>query len=189
MHLKQLTPPAAPAIALADLTDHLRLAHGFSDPALDEPAAQRVLAGATAAIEMALGVALIRQSWEWRFDRWPQPAYARLPYRPVLSVEAVEILAADGAAEPVAPSRWRLDGDALRAVSGCLPAPGRGGALVRFTAGYGDAPETIPADLRQALLLLSAHYFERRHAAEEAALAPIPSGVDTLLAPHRRLRL
>jgi uncharacterized phiE125 gp8 family phage protein len=61
---------------------------------------------------------------------------------------------------------------------------------VFFTAGYGDEPEDVPAPIRQALLMLVAHWFERREPVVlGAAPQEVPATVAGLLLPYRRLRL
>ena len=61
---------------------------------------------------------------------------------------------------------------------------------VSFTGGYGDQPEDVPQPIRQALLLLVAHWFERREPVVlSAAPQEVPATVAGLLLPYRRLRL
>jgi uncharacterized phiE125 gp8 family phage protein len=72
------------------------------------------------------------------------------------------------------------------------PAPGRSasGIEIAFSAGYGDAGTDVPAPIRQALVLLVAHWFENREPLRaDAAQAEIPHMVSTLLAPYRGRRL
>ena len=53
-----------------------------------------------------------------------------------------------------------------------IPRSGR--AEIRFNAGFGEAWDDVPADLRQAVFLLAAHFYENR--AEGAAVG----GVDAV---------
>jgi len=55
-----------------------------------------------------------------------------------------------------------------------------------FDAGYGSAPEDVPMQLRQAVLLLLAQHYEHR---DEALNRPVPMLVDALLMPYRTVRL
>jgi uncharacterized phiE125 gp8 family phage protein len=68
--------------------------------------------------------------------------------------------------------------------------PPRGGRPVnaievRFTAGFG-AASAVPEDLRQAILLAVAHWFDHRGDGEGGAL---PLAALDLLATHRNVRL
>ena len=66
-----------------------------------------------------------------------------------------------------------------------IPAYGR--AEIGFTAGYGDW-SAVPADLRQAMLMLAANYYENRESMTSAA-RQIPMGISALLEPYRRMRI
>jgi uncharacterized phiE125 gp8 family phage protein len=70
-----------------------------------------------------------------------------------------------------------------------LPRIPRGGhAEIRFTAGYGEDWGAAPADLRQAVFLLAAHYYESRSDAGGPSGA-MPFGVLVLIEAHRAMRL
>ena len=92
-----------------------------------------------------------------------------LPLSPVQSVSSITIFEADGGgiefdnghyfADTIShPPRIVLHGTAP------WPKPGRraNGIEIAVTAGFGDAPSDVPEPIRQALLLLVAHWFERR---------------------------
>jgi uncharacterized phiE125 gp8 family phage protein len=72
------------------------------------------------------------------------------------------------------------------------PQPGQAanGIEIDFTAGYGDAAADVPAPMRQALLLLVAHWYEHRCPIEVGAPdMVIPAVVSDLLAPYRVPRI
>ena len=70
-----------------------------------------------------------------------------------------------------------------------LPRIPRGGrAEIRLSAGFGAAWEEVPADLRQAVFLLAAHYHAARDGAGEAGVA-MPFGVLVLIEAYRATRL
>ena len=58
--------------------------------------------------------------------------------------------------------------------------------VVELEAGYGAAPEDVPMQLRQAVLLLLAQHYEHR---DDAVKRPVPMLVDALLMPYRTVRL
>jgi len=77
----------------------------------------------------------------------------------------------------------------LRVAQGSWPPiPNGGHAEIRLAAGFGIAPEDVPEDLRQSVLLLAAHLYENREAVS-APLVEIPLGVASLIAPYRPIRL
>ena len=56
--------------------------------------------------------------------------------------------------------------------------------------GFGTEPEDVPADIRQALLLLVGYWFEHRDAVIVAGSgAVVPSGFDRMVAGYKRVRL
>ena len=87
---------------------------------------------------------------------------------------------ADGAETAVDPESWSVLRDSQRPrlvgrFGRSLPRiPRAGQAEIRFTAGFGEAWDEVPADLRQAVFLLAAHFYENR--AEGASAARCPSG-------------
>ena len=73
-----------------------------------------------------------------------------------------------------------------------LPAPGVAalGIEIQFTAGFGAAATDVPAPLRQAILLLVAHWYENREPVVAGIAATrFPDAVIGLLEPYRMRRL
>lgn len=58
--------------------------------------------------------------------------------------------------------------------------------VAELDAGYGSAPEDVPMQLRQAVLLLLAQHYEHR---DDALTRPVPMLVDALLMSYRTVRL
>ena len=184
--LEQLTPPAALAIPTATLGDHLHL--NTAAPELDETETlTRLIEAATAAIERQIQKALIMHTWRWSLQSWRAP----LPLTPVAAIESIEII--DGYGESQTWDGWFLVhgptpriGTRKGQIRPSIPTDGH--AQITFTAGYGTGWTDIPPDLRQAVTLLAAHYYEHREAATET-LAVLPFGVTSLIAPYRPIRI
>jgi uncharacterized phiE125 gp8 family phage protein len=70
-----------------------------------------------------------------------------------------------------------------------VPVPGRAtaGIALDVLCGYGADAGDVPADLRQAVRLLLAHWYDNRVATADGAAVPV--GVSALLAPYRMLAL
>jgi uncharacterized phiE125 gp8 family phage protein len=106
------------------------------------------------------------------------------------------LLPAEGAAVVIAPTNYLADVASVppRLVrTGMIwPQPGKAanGIEIDLTAGYGAAADDVPAPLRQALLLLVAHWYERREPIEVGSPeTSIPNSISDLLAPYRLRRL
>lgn len=179
-------PPAAEPVTLAAAKRQLRVDGSDEDATILD-----LIAAARRHVEAATGRALLEQGWRIVRDDLRPAGIVRLEPAPVLSVDAVTLRASDGTATVLAASdyvvdlpssRIRILADARRSVAGCQ-------VEIDITAGYGTEPAHVPAPLRQAILMLVAHWYSHR----EAALAPVPEplalGVDSLIRPYRATRL
>jgi len=191
MTLTEITPIPAPALPLAELRAHLRLSSGFADETTQDDLLEQYLRAAIATVEGRVARALFLRGYSMRLTRW-RDCYAQpLPLAPVAAIDSVTLLDAGGAEGLVDPARFRLDADGwrprLEAAGSVLPRIPSGGAVViAFSAGFGAAWSDIPADLRQAVLLLAAQSYEGREAGGSPEMG---FGVAALLERWRDLRL
>lgn len=191
MALVPIFNPAVEPVSIAEAKAHLRL-EGSDEDAL----VASLILTSRLHIEAALGLALITQGWNYLRDAWPRTRTLNLPTRPVQSITAVRVYPIEGPAVTVPPSAYELDGHGAPArlvLSGATPAPAPGrasnGIEIAYVAGYGDTPSDVPAPIRQALLLLIAHWYENRSPFELAGSdAPIPAAISELLMPYRVVR-
>ncbi|MBP7002250.1 hypothetical protein [Amaricoccus sp.] len=194
MILTEVSAPAAGAVPVRAFAEHLRLGTGFADDGSLDAALELYLRSAMAAIEARIGRALLARPFTLTVTRWREDACQGLPIGPVRAVEAVALVDADGDAEPVDPAAWSLHRDSQRPrivgrFGRSLPRiPSAGHAEIRFEAGFGEAWASVPADLRQAVFLLAAHYFENRSDSDVAPGA-MPFGVLVLIESYRAARL
>jgi len=192
MPLVLTSGPAVEPVTLAEAKAHMRV-----DAAAEDTLIASLLVTSRLHVESALGLALITQSWSYFLDAWPPGAQLPLPLRPVQSIAAVRLYAADSSFTTLAPETYLLDGAGAPARlirNGALAwtKPGRAanGIEIAFTAGYGAAASAVPAPIRQAILLLIAHWHEHREPiAVGAPGTPVPSMVSELLQPYRLARL
>jgi uncharacterized phiE125 gp8 family phage protein len=147
-------------------------------------------------VETALGLALITQSWRLLLDCGPAAKDFELPLRPLLTIDEVRVLSAAGEPTIIAASDYLADGAStpprLIRTGVIWKQPGQvaNGIEIDFTAGYGEAAADVPAPIRQAILLLIAHWYEHRDPIEVGASETIiPAVVSDLLAAYRIPRL
>jgi len=164
MILNEVAGIPVEALPITELRDHLRMGTGFSD-----------------------------EEFSWVINRWHRCDTQGLPIAPATSLEAVTLTGSDGDETAVDTENLTLARDSHRpkvmAKGAALPVIGSGGeAEIRFVAGYGTAWEDVPADLRQATLVLAATYFDYRHG-ESGGGQVIPFGVMALLEPYRAVRV
>ena len=175
-------------LPVAAFRAHLRLGTGFADEATGDALLVQYLRGALAAIEARTGKALMQRDFRLILPCWRWPDAQALPVAPVSAVASVTLVDAAGVPEVVDAGRWRLVVDRHRpqivAAGAVLPmAPTNGRIEVDFTAGFGDWAD-LPDDLRQAVLLLAAQYYEGRTGG-----AALPGTVSALLARWVPLRV
>src|SRR5690606_2716929 len=98
-----------------------------------------------------------------------------------------------GASHELSLDGFVVDGERLimpAHVPGMPRLQGRQGIEIDYVAGFGEAAGEVPADLKQAMLGLVAHWHEHSDAVITAGSgAVVPSGFDRLVAAHKRVRL
>lgn len=192
MMLSEVTPVPQAALPVAEFKDHLRLGTGFADDGAQDALAAGYLRAALAAIEGRIGKALIARDHVLQLNDWRWPESQAFPVAPVSAIVSVTVKDRGGAAEVIAPARYRLERDAQRpkmvATGALLPGIPLGGSVeVVFTAGFGPVWADVPVDLAQAVFLLAAQYHENRHEAGERQAMPF--GVMALIERWRTVRV
>lgn len=190
MMMVELTSVPGAALPVGELAEHLRLARGFSDDSSQDAQLESNLRAALSRIEARIGKALFERRFVLTLMSWNGAEVHALPLAPVSRIESVKLITRAGAETLVDPAQYQLRQDGhrpgLASAGGTLPAPGMGGTIeVEFTAGYGADWAGIPADLRQAVLILAAEFWGQNLNTETG----IPFAVSVLLEPHRPVRL
>ena len=191
MDLTETSPIPTAALPVTELRAHLRLSSGFSDDTTQDGLLEQYLRAAIASVEGRVARALFRRGYVLRLWRWRDGYSERLPVAPVVAIDSVTLVSGAAVETLVSPARYRLDGDGARprleAAGTALPVIPTGGRVeIAFTAGFGVDWADIPADLRQAVLLLAAQYYERRDAAGGEDMS---FGIRALLERWRDIRL
>ncbi len=191
--LVEVTPVPGTALPVEAFKDHLRMGSGFAEDGLQDALLEGFLRAALAAIEGRTGKMLLQRAFQWTLEAWRSSDRQALPVAPVSAITAVVLIDALGVQTTVDPAGWRLVQDMQRpclvAMSGALPVIGTLGQVrISFLAGFGAAWADLPPDLRQAVLMLAAHYYEFRH---DTSLGEgcMPFGVTALIERFRPLRL
>lgn len=186
----EVTMVPSAALPVAALTEHLRLARGFSDDGSQDATLERCLRAACAAIEARIGKALFQRRFLLTLSGWQAADAHVLPLAPIQRIDALRVITRAGTETIVDGSDYYLQPDrhrpVLKATGLRLPEPAQGGTIeVEFTAGYADHWEGIPADLQQAVMVLAGEYWGQ----EINPQGGLPFAVAVLLEPHRPLRL
>lgn len=188
--LQVVTPPAAELVSVAEARAHLRVDHTHEDVLV-----AGWIAAARTHCEQILRKAIGTQTLRLTVDRFPPCGPLRLPRPPLQSVTSVSYRDADDASQTWSSSLYLVQADAEPAeiepaVGESWPTIGeRSGAVqVLYVAGY--TATTLPATVRQAMLLLVGHWYESRSAVLTGTISkPIEFAVDALLGPDRLLEV
>lgn len=191
MALVMRTAPGCEPISVAEAKAYLRI-----DGSSEDILISSLILTSRLHIEAALGLALISQGWRLVLDRWPRSGAVKLPLRPMQDITEVRVLDADGIPKIVNANSYVVDTAGvpprLIATVAGWPKQGRAanGIEIDLTAGYGGEAKDVPEPIRQALLMLVAHWYEHRDPVEIGSDAvAIPSGVSRLLKPYRMVRI
>lgn len=191
MRIWEETEIAGADLPVSELKDHLRMGSGFSDDGMQDALIAGYLRAAMAAIEGRIGKALILRSFTLDLPGWRDPAAQPLPIAPVTEVLSVSVIEPSVSVH-IPAHRWYLEQDMHRprlvAKHFSLPAvPSGAQARIVLKAGFGPWAD-VPSDLRQAVLLLAAQYYECRHEGADRGSA-MSFGVMALIERWRNVRV
>jgi len=191
MALALTSAPAVEPVSLAEAKAHLRVDEDAEDNLISA-----LMTSARSWVERQYGLALITQGWSLYLDRVPEGGAVALPLAPLQTVESIRLHAEDGGATELEAGDYAYDALSkparlvFKSVSGGASLRRLNGIEIAYRCGFGDGADDVPAPIRQALLLLIAHWFERREPVLAGGEPPeVPAMVAGLLAPYRQVRL
>ena len=113
-------------------------------------------------------LALLFQAVRVTLDAWPKGKTFRLPIGPLLDADGLSVTGAGESFDGF--TIFTGEKPSLR-LTGAAP---RGPVEIEYIAGYAEAPDELPADLRQALMDQAACYFDARGAVDQKTAATSP---------------
>ena len=193
MLLKETTPALFNPVPLAEFSAHLRLSHGFVDDGSENGLLEMYLRNATQVVERRTCQAMIARPHVLQVAAWDRKGHFTLPIGPVATIDSFRFVSPASTID-LDPEDWQLCPGVNRqtltgAAGGPLwPLPKGAVAELSFSAGYGATWNDVPDDLRQAVLVLAAHYYENRFGEVEVE-GGLPCGVLSIVEQHRPVRL
>ena len=183
--IERIDAPAVDPISLNECKAQMRVE--FSE---DDVIIKRLIAVAIAYVDVrgVLGKAMITQKWaQWLPSNPAQQVHLRLT--PVQSVTAVKYYDINGVLQADTLSNYKVVG--LSDHSVIQPKSGftwptteqRDDAIkIEYEIGYGNAATDVPQNVRHALMMLVAHYYEHRENELVGTISKtLPYGFDDLL--------
>lgn len=169
------TEPTFEPLMLQEVKDHLRIDSTDEDALLDA-----LIQSARGYLEGLLGRVIPEQSvtayYSTFCDELILPRAA-----PLQSVTSVKYLDTDGALQTLGTSyydvyTWRTPGEVRLADGYSWPSTQTGvtdTVRIEYVAGWG-SPQLVPSAIRQALLLLIAHWYENRESSTPLTINDVP---------------
>lgn len=190
MSLTLVTAPTSEPVTLSEAKAHLRV--DFDE---DDALIRNLIVAATDWVEGQTKRALITQTWDYSIDwGWPYRnamPYIRLPLNPVASVTSITYVDGNSPNPTLTTAEYevtlRQHGSFIvpaYGVSWDTPRSVPSAIVVRFVAGESSAPQP----LKQAILILIAHWYEKREptlGGIGVATVEIPLTVESLISPYR----
>lgn len=155
-----------------------------------DPQLTALIASARRRIEERLSKALLTQTWVLRLDRFPAWEIG-LPRPPLASISSIQYLDSAGATQTLDAAKYVVDTHG--AVGRVVPAyglswpstyPMPNAVTITYVAGWTSAA-AVPADIRQALLMLIADLYANRETIITGTITNTLSLREDLLASHR----
>lgn len=200
MGLSLVTPPAIEPVSLDDLKTHLRI---FDSS--EEGNVTRYAISARQTMESSrypgLNICLITQTWDFFLDAFPAIGDVIVVPKPPLQTVTITYTDALGNVTTMDPATYIVDNSPelgpgtgparIGAVNGWPAASLQAinGVRVRFVAGFGTTPDTVPMNLQIALMMLAGTAYENREATGDAQnpkmLSCVPFGYDSYVGLYR----
>jgi uncharacterized phiE125 gp8 family phage protein len=184
MGYKVITPASTTPVSLVDAKKHLKVSGNSEDDLI-----QLYLEAATNMAEGYLGMKLINTVIEEAYDEFTDISLVRFPTQAITSIKydaedttektvSTDIYTLNTYVEPQMivkneAESWPID---------LADKPNR--IRVRYTAGYGSTPASVPANIRAAILVILGDLYENR----EDKISALPKASTRLLEPWRICR-
>lgn len=185
MALKLIIPPAEEPVTLAEAKAQCRV-----DGTDDDVFIGALIQSAREMAEHQTGRALVTQTWELVLDAFPAAFVLRRP--PIIAVDSVKFLDADGVQQTLDPADTLLDKD--NEPGYLVPAYGKtwpdsypvpNAVRVRYTAGYGGAAN-VPESIKAWMKLMIGTAYANRETVLAGQISTLGRAYwDALLDPYR----
>ena len=184
-----VTAPSSPPVTVAEFKTHQRVTDDTEDSYVGD-----LLDSATLHLEELCNRKFITQTWKLYLDAWPGDAELELPFGKTASVTSIVYKDEDGTEATFSSDDYTVDTELVpgRIVIGYDKAWPSASLFnvnpiaITFVCGYGAAAD-VPKDIKQAVQLLTAHWFENREPVHIGIgkVTNLPYAIDALIWNHR----
>ncbi len=197
------TAPAAEPITTAEAKTHARISTGDDDAYVGA-----LITAARRLAETVLKRQLVTATWLLNLDRFPHDRAGdvssshhhglhgfrgeiEIPLPPLQSIGAINYIDTDGVSQLLAATEYQVDTDlepgrVMPAFDKFWPSTRLvyNAVIVTFDAGYG-AADDVPEDIKLAIKILVAHWYEAREPIVDGSIANVPTSFEALLQQYR----
>jgi len=181
-----LTAPTIEPVTLQEAKRHLTIEHNNDDTLIKN----LLIPAATQAAELRTHRAIITSSWTLTLDCFPDGSCGiAIPKGQFQSLDTITHYDADLTSTSMTPAStvYELGSEDYKIIT---PVSGWDSTAVKvvitFTAGYGATVATVPEGLRQAILIMVAHYYEQREFVSSGMpVHLIPESADVMFLNYR----
>jgi len=183
------SPPAVEPITRDQAKANARVEHTDLDTDFDA-----WIVAARQHAEHVLRRALITQTIKLRLDQFPRGRRIELPAPPLQSVTSITYLDRDGATQTLSANNYDVDpyglvGSIVLKENLAWPATESGvpnAVTIEYTAGYGDAADDVPQEIRTGLLYLTNHFYSQPDMVVTGSIATsVQNTFEALMTPYR----
>lgn len=191
MALRLVTDSTDEPVAIDEMKSHLRVSSTAEDSLIEG-----YIVAARKYAERVTGRAMMDQTWRLTRDDFPTADTLELEgVVPLSSTDVtVRYFPSSGGSTTVDGGEFYVDtepepGRVVLRSSGIWPSETlreKGGVQVDFEAGYGKSGNKVPRDLRQAVLLMAAHWYENREPVVIGSVGrEVPMAAQSILKSYR----
>lgn len=187
MGLVRTVEPTALAASMQEVLAQTRISDNSEEGYIES-----LIKRATGFCEAYTDRQFITATWRQSCDRFPADNFF-VPRPRLIAVTSLTYVDTDGATQTlVEGTNYDVDTDSEPGRVGLsfnASWPGirdvNNAVKLTFTAGYGASDEQVPHDIKQAIMLLVAHWYEHREAATSIKSEDIKFSVEALLDLHK----
>lgn len=201
MPIRIVTPPSAEPVSLSEAKAQLRLEHTADDAFVGT-----LIKSAREYVEQVCWCGLVTQTVELVMNSFPDWCYPsqgsfvggskfELPFGRLVSVTSVKYIDVNGVEQTMSPADYSVDnvsapGRIYLGYNKTWPSTRAQWDAVRVQYIVGTDDETVPASLKQAMLLLISQMYEHRTPEITGTIiAAVQFSFDALIQPHRLVRI
>lgn len=184
MNPRMLVPPPVEPVSLEEAKQHLRVELTDEDPLISN-----LIQTAREHAESFQNRSFITRTYELFLDIWPDTSFV-LPMGPIQKIISVVCLDENGEEIQVNPDIYFLNSKGHIFLNKGEIWPDvvlrkTEGVKITYEAGYGSDSSRVPANVKQAILLMVAHWYLYRENVSEKPLYIVPLGAYLLLGIDR----